>query len=268
MLAHSTFELAGRRDWRAGFTNLLDNELARWWRTRLWLIQCLIWGGIMILVLGPWNRGGRPMRMDDAMQQFTTMTAIFQAVGVIILMQSVLVGEKLDGTAAWVLSKPAARPAFILSKLIANSLGILLTMVVLCSAITFAFCVTSIPGFAARAAHEPARYLAVPAIAFLHHLFYASLALMLGACFKSRMAVIAVPAAILLAQFDLIRGLPALRSVLPVNLVMDIANREGAVASLLWGYSMDFYIPIMACVAAECFIFVLIAVWRFSREEF
>jgi ABC-type transport system involved in multi-copper enzyme maturation permease subunit len=45
-------------------------------------------------------------------------------------MQDAVVGEKKDGTAAWVLSKPLTRPAFILSKIIANSVGILLTLVV------------------------------------------------------------------------------------------------------------------------------------------
>ncbi len=61
---------------------------------------------------------------------YAVFAGMFPAVAVVIIMQGVLVGEKRDGTAAWVMSKPISRPAFILSKVLANSLGVLATMVV------------------------------------------------------------------------------------------------------------------------------------------
>ena len=39
-------------------------------------------------------------------------------------------GEESKGTTAWVLSKPASRPSVILSKVTANAVGVLVTMVV------------------------------------------------------------------------------------------------------------------------------------------
>ena len=45
----------------------------------------------------------------------------------LIIMQRVLVREKQQGTAAWVLSKPVTRTAFVISRLTVNSIAILLT---------------------------------------------------------------------------------------------------------------------------------------------
>ena len=55
----------------------------------------------------------------------------------IIMGQDAILGERLSGTAAWVLSKPLRRPAFILAKLIAYGLGLLATWVVLPGAIAY-----------------------------------------------------------------------------------------------------------------------------------
>ena len=62
---------------------------------------------------------------------------MFPAIAVIIIMKDTLVGEKQSGTAAWVLSKPVSRPAFILSKLAANSIGVLATIVILPGVVAF-----------------------------------------------------------------------------------------------------------------------------------
>ncbi len=55
---------------------------------------------------------------------------MFVAFGVMIIMQRVLVGEKHSGTAAWVLSKPVTRTSFVVSRLVVNSIAILLTSVI------------------------------------------------------------------------------------------------------------------------------------------
>ena len=54
---------------------------------------------------------------------------MFVAFGVMIVMQRVLVREKNSGTAAWVLSKPVTRTAFVVSRLVVNTIAILLTSV-------------------------------------------------------------------------------------------------------------------------------------------
>ena len=46
-------------------------------------------------------------------------------------------GEKREGTASWVLSKPLTRLAFVLSKVIANSVGVMVTMIIVPFCISF-----------------------------------------------------------------------------------------------------------------------------------
>ena len=64
-------------------------------------------------------------------------TGLFPAVGVVIIMQDTIVGEKREGTASWVLSKPLTRLAFVLSKVIANSVGVMVTMIIVPFCISF-----------------------------------------------------------------------------------------------------------------------------------
>ena len=120
MAVHSAFELVGGRGWLRGFGNLLGYELARWWKTRMWWIQCLIWTSIIGFMLGSVFFSAPDFSLQDAVMLYSIFAGMFPAVGVVILMQGAVVGEKKDGTAAWVLSKPVMRPAFVFSKLIAD----------------------------------------------------------------------------------------------------------------------------------------------------
>ncbi len=130
MANDSELTLVSQRGWRRGFDNLLDNEFGRWWRTRRWWIQSLIWVAVIGFLMGSIiMQGGNDSETVTLI--YGIFASIFPAVAVIIQMQSSLIGEKSDGTAAWVLSKPASRPAFILAKLVANSLSVLVTTVLI-----------------------------------------------------------------------------------------------------------------------------------------
>ncbi len=152
---------------------------------------------------------------------YAVFAGMFPAVAVVIIMQGVLVGEKRDGTAAWVMSKPVSRPAFILSKVLANSLGILVTMVIL-------------PGFVAyalffirtQAPLDPLRFIASLGVFFLNHLFYLSLTLMLGSLFANRGPVIGIALATLFLQQYLVGLLPVLRYLIPWTLVVPAKQRD------------------------------------------
>ncbi len=245
------------RGWSRGLGNLLGNELARWWKTRMWLTQSLIWAGTTVFMLYQTPR-------TWYYEAFDTIPGIFQTIGVIILMQGVLVREKRDGTAAWVMSKPTSRPAFILSKLLAYSFGVLTTMIGASGAVAYAFFSTS-----PRGVPEPTAFLSVLGVIFLSHMFYLTLSLMLGTFFKSYGPVIGVGAGLLIFSQRLIDDLPGLRYVLPWNLLIGLSGRgESAVYTLLVGQSIEPYLPIIAVVGAECVLFILISLWRFSLEEF
>jgi hypothetical protein len=154
MAGNSDFILVRERGWRRGLGNLLDNELSHWWKTRMWWIQCLIWGGITGSMLAGVIFGSAKLQLSEAVMIYCIFAGLFPAVGVVIIMQDTLVGEKQDGTAAWIMSKPVSRPAFILAKVIANSLGVLVTLVAVPAVLGYALL-----SFAAKAP--------IPALAFL-----------------------------------------------------------------------------------------------------
>jgi ABC-2 type transport system permease protein len=262
MSGNSDFVMVSERGWRRGFNNLLDNEFARWWRTRMWWVQTLIWAGMIGFMLGAVLFSTPDFKIEDGVMIYAVFAGMFPAVAVVIIMQGVLVGEKKDGTAAWVLSKPAARPAFILSKMVANSLGVLVTMVVLPGIVAYVlFFIRT------KAGMDPLLFMAGLGVIFLNHLFYLTLTLMLGSFFNSRGPVIGISLAFLFMQQYLIGLLPVLRYVLPWTLVVPLNNQsEVVVPALLSGQPIYSYIPIMA-VLVECVLFVLISLWRFKREE-
>jgi ABC-2 type transport system permease protein len=256
--------MVSERGWRRGLGDLLDNELARWWKTKMWWIQCLIWVGIVGFMLGTilFSAHDTPPSGEMAVL-YAVFGGLFPAVGVVIIMQGVVVGEKKEGTAAWVLSKPVTRPAFMMSKVIANSLGVLATMVVLPGSVAYA-----LNAVATRTPWDPLGFLAGLGVIFLSNFFFLSLTLMLGTFFSSRGPVIGIPLALWLMQQTLVGLLPALRYVLPWNLVIPIGQQMNAVAPcLLMGLHNYSPIPVMA-VTLESILFILIGLYRFSREEF
>jgi ABC-type transport system involved in multi-copper enzyme maturation permease subunit len=263
MSGNSDFVLVIEHGWRRGLNNLLDNELARWWKTRMWWIQSLIWVGLIGFMLASLLFGAADFNLQDGLMIYAVFAGIFPAVAVVIIMQGVLVGEKKDGTAAWIMSKPAARQAFILSKIVANSLGILVTMVVLPGVVAYVlFFIRTKTGL------DPLAFLAALGIIFLNHLFYLTLTLMLGSFFHNRGPVIGISMAFLFIQQYLIGLLPALRNILPWTLVVPLNNEtEAIVPALLSGQPIHSLIPIVA-VVVWCVMFILISLWRFNREEF
>jgi ABC-2 type transport system permease protein len=263
MAGNSAFELVNERGWRRGLNNLLDNELGHWWRTRRWWTQCLIWGAIVGFMMAAVVFGDASFQFTDGVMLYSIFAGLFPAVGVVILMQGALVGEKQDGTAAWVLSKPASRAAFIVSKLVANSLGVLATMVLVPGVVAFI-----ILSYSQKALLDPLPFLAAWAIFFLNHFFYLTLTLMLGALFSNRGAVIGIGLALLFLQQYLVGLLPFLVYLLPWTLAVPLNDQTAAVApALLQGQAVYSWIPV-AAVLVESILFVVIALRRFEREEF
>ncbi len=263
MPGNSAFEVIAERGWRRGLGNLLNHELSRWWKTRLWWVQSLIWGGMIGFMIGAVLFGSPDFKLEDGLMLYAVFAGLFPAVGVIIIMQGSLVGEKKDGTAAWVMSKPASRPAFILAKLVANGTGVLAILVVLPALIAYLLFL-----FGAKTALPPAAFLAAVGVIFLNHLFYLTLTLMLGSLFSSRGSVIGLGLGLLFLQQYLIGLLPVLRYVLPWTLVVPLNNQTDAIViNLLLDQPVHSYLPILV-VAVECILFILVAVWRFNREEF
>ncbi len=278
MAANNAFQPVDEHGWRAGFANLFRKESRDWWGTRTWWTRILVWGLIlngllaMVLFAAPPDAGqaaaqaGRIPEAKDVsgLTLFFVIAGLALSIGTIILAQDEIIDEKKQGTAAWILSKPVSRTAFILSKLLANALSILIIMVLVQGAL--AFVQVSI----ARGSLLPiGPFLGALGLLFLNLMFYLTLVLMLGTLFTKRGGVLGIPMAILLG-YQLIIGIaPSLGEIMPWALTMPLGQTAGSslALALALGLPLPSVTPIIA-TAAWCVVFTVMAVWRFNRDEF
>src|SRR5215217_4770161 len=141
--ANSALQPVTEHGWRRGFANLLRNENRQWWGTRKGLIHLLLWlivlNGLILLVGLPSSReSGDPVPLYTTLiQVFFQVGALATAIGVVTTAQGAIVREKQLGTAAWILSKPVARSAFVLAKFVAYAVGFVGLAIVLPSTIFY-----------------------------------------------------------------------------------------------------------------------------------
>ncbi len=179
------------------------------------------------------------------------------AIGVVIAAQGAIVGEKQLGTAAWVLSKPATRHAFVLAKFTTITLGFLVLAIVLPSIIFFGQIM-----FATGRVPPLGRFLAGGAVMLLHMLFYLALALLVGTFAHSRGPVAGTALGFLFAGLLVPDFLPQSAVVFPWKLA-DIAGglALGGALPATWSISV-------IATALWTVLFIGVALWRFGREEF
>jgi len=261
---NGVFQLKEGTGWSRGLDNLLGVELGRWFRTKKWWVQILLWAAIinaiLALVIISEDSGGAA----ELVVLFNVFLGVFATFGVCILMQGVIVGEKQLGTAAWVLSKPVSRPAFLLAKLIANLAGVALTIVLVQGLIAYLLIYlgsgTMLP---------PLGFLGGLGVQLVHLFFYITLTLMLGAAFSKRGPVIAIPLLFLFVQELLIGVFPVLAKALPWTLVVppDGSEYPSVAAVLMTGSQPLSYLPLLTTIGASV-LFVALALWIFERQEF
>ena len=265
MSGNEAFELVTEHGWNRGLGTMLRSGLRRWFKTRSWWVNCLIWGVAVIAIVGglAFSRPG-VTPLSIIIMVFTEIVGLFPAVGVVIIMQDALVGEKREGTAAWVLSKPVTRQAFLLSKLISNSLGVIVSMIVAPSIV--GYILISIDQ---QSLLNPIGFLECMLIFFIVDFFFLSLTLMLGVLFSNRAPVIGIPLAVVLLQQNLIGLIPSLRFILPSTLTFPMENSNPlAISLILHTPVQQEQWLILAMILFECVLFVGVSLWRFNREEF
>jgi ABC-2 type transport system permease protein len=263
-VGNGVFELKDGAGWSRGLDNLLGVELGRWFRTNKWWAQILIWAAIinaiLALVVISEDSGGTA----KLVMLFNVFVGLFATFGVCILMQGAIVGEKQSGTAAWVLSKPVSRPAFVLAKLIANSVGVAVTIVLVQGLIAYLIIYvgsgTMLP---------PLGFLGGLGVQLVRLFFYITLTLMLGAAFSKRGPVIAIPLLFLFVQELLMGFFPILAKLFPWTLVVPPDGSEylSVAAALMTGSQPLSYLPLATTVGASV-LFVALALWIFDRLEF
>ncbi len=249
--------------WAAGFGNLLDKELASWWKTKRWLVHLVLWPVVINLIpLITWLEGRRGATPESGLREsleiFVQVGGFFALVGAVLVTQSSVVGERHSGTAAWVLTKPTSRKAFILSKFVAITFSFLLLSLV---ASSIAFWVQM--GLTWKALPNVAHFAEAAGIVALHQTFYIAFTLMLGTLFNSRGPVGGVALGFWISGNILPNFLPKW-----IPIFMPWMMVQGAANIAIWRpYPIPLWVP-TGCTAVLTVVFLLVALWRFEREEF
>ena len=277
MASNSMFQVMNDRGWRAGLSNLTRKENRDWWGTRTWLLQGLTWlfiiDGLVLMIIFVSSApslqvGADPEtvrvladKMTVPLEKFFEIAGIALAIGVVILAQDEIIGEKRTGTAAWILSKPVSRSSFVLSKFIGNVPGIGVLMVLLPGAVVYLM-VSIYRG-------DPVPvwgFLGGLAALFLSLLFFLELTVMLGVLSNSRGVVLGIPLAFALLYLILGKFFSEAHEFLPQALTSASDETPAVAAALALGQPLSSFMPIVAS-AAWIVLFVGIAIWRFQREE-
>ncbi len=263
MTANDAFQRVNEQGWKRGLRNLLSAEMGGWWKTSAWWVQTLIWVGVVNMTIASVIWGSSSEEAPAGVALYALFSCLFPTIAVIIVLQDAVIGEKESGTAAWVLSKPASRTAFIVAKLIAHSLGVLVTMTLLPGIV--AYIQFSLAGGVWL---SPLNFLMGMAVIWLYQLFFLTLTLMLGVLFDQRGAVIGIPLALAFGSQMLMSIVPALNFVLPWRLAVGVENEAfSVVESIILGTPPFSWLPVFA-VAGFIGVFVAVAIRKFQHEEF
>jgi ABC-2 type transport system permease protein len=269
---NSQFQLVKERGWQRGLGNLLRGEFSSWFRSRKWWSQILIWLLSINLILFFTTLGAEEAaeaggEIPEIIALYSIFGGMFVMIGVMIVLQGAIVGEKRSGTAVWVLSKPVSRAAFVVAKVIANSVGVLLTAVLVPGVVAY----LEIGFLTPTGWLPPLHFLAGVGALGLHAMFWLTMTVMLGTFFESWGAVIALPLALAFGQQYLASLLPFLVHIYPWGIAAPVGSAEGEIpsvaVSLMTGTVPFSYIPLLATVVFSA-VFIAVAIWRFNRQEF
>jgi ABC-2 type transport system permease protein len=188
---------------------------------------------------------------------FFNFAILFGSIGMIILAQDEIIQEKQTGTAAWILSKPVSRSAFVLAKLLSNFVGGLIFIAGLTGAVAY------LEIFLAAGQAPPALpFVLGIGVILLTLAFYLSLVIMLGTIFEQRGAVLGIAVGVLLG------GLIASQFTALVSYFLPVKMPDIALA-LVQGQPLPaIAIAQLVTTAAWSLLFTLVALFRFGREEF
>jgi ABC-2 type transport system permease protein len=198
MVANTELQRVELTGWRTGLANLLGKENRAWWGSSRWLVQSVLWtvvvngcAALFMFVLPILTKMAPGTGMLDPLmigvELLFKLGPAALAVGAIVLVDDAIIGERQLGVTEWLLSKPVSRPAYVLSKLLAHSLGVLVILVGLQGALGY--------GLLSLYMGEPfplPPYLVGMAGMALHTLFYLALTLMMGVLTTNRRTLLGV----------------------------------------------------------------------------
>lgn len=249
------------RGWLNGFSNLFRKELVSWWGPRFWWMNLIRWtiftNGLFALVALAIRseplEAGQTLASTVAMIFFGFCSVVI-GILVIVRSQGSVIGERQAGTAAWVLSKPVSRQAFIVSKLAANAAGIGSFLAV--EGIIAYWNV----GFWAGQVLPLTGFIEACGLWILNTLFYLSFTLMMGTLMKSRGAVTGSAVGLLIVSQNA-GMLPVFANIGPFRLMIV------APALALGQPAQPGPLMLVATTALEIIVMAWVAGTRFAGEE-
>ncbi len=249
----------------SGLGPLLLKELRTWWGGRRWLWQAILWqiviNGLLLMVVFiiPPDAGLDPDPVVNGLQGFFSIGSLALAIGVMLLAGDAITGEVASGTAEWLLTKPISRPAFILAKLAAHTIGMLAVLIALPGLVAFGLLTLA-------GAPDAAGFVVGLAALALHTFFYLALTLMMGTLTNNRAVVLGIGLAVLFGG-QLLFSLLAVLSIAPVGLLTPWPLAQVALA-LANGQALppELFLP-LAATAAWSALFIAVALRRFQRIE-
>jgi ABC-2 type transport system permease protein len=264
--------------WSAGLRNMLHKENAKWWNWKSLAAQLIIWTVIINSMVAmavfiiphmsiPDNGSGSQEALDAldfspagvlklGLSMFFQIAGLALLVGGVIIAHDSILKERESGTAAWLLSKPVSRKAFVLSKLIANVIGLLVIVIAVQAIVAYALISIAIGSM------PPVMpFLGGLGIMSLTAMFYMVLALALGAFTLSRGVTLGLPIVIGLVGGALLSVVKELEYVTPWNL-------SGTALSVAQGAPLpDFAIFAIIATAVWVIVFAVAAIGRFEQAE-
>jgi ABC-2 type transport system permease protein len=247
--------------WQRGLANLWNGEVTRWFRTRTWWVQILIWASCTNLIYFFAAFSTRNEPSFEGIVIFFIMLALAGPIGACIIMQMEVVGETRAGTAAWILSKPVSRQSFILSKLFGNMLGLGVTMILAQGVIAYL-----ITGLVLDSWLPPVGFAAAMGVCFVNVLFYMTLTLMCGTIFDHPAPVIGIPMAVLFVQNFIGNSAPKLAQYLPWSLVVPLGAGRSPAMALATGEPVGSLTTLYTTLLLSL-LWVVIALVVFRRQE-
>lgn len=266
---NAALQLVDERGWRRGLSNLLRGEFSSWFKSRKWWTHILMWLVTINLILLFTIIGAKEAEKsgeagpEDTIELYGIFGGMFVMIGVMVVMQGAIVGEKKSGTAAWILSKPVSRAAFVISKLVGNTVGLLLTAVLVPGLIAYVQLYVALERWL-----PPLDFLAGVATLGLHMFFWVTLTLMLGTFFDSWGPIIGIPLALSFGQQFIVGFLPFLAYIFPWALSVPLGDEyRSLVWSFINGETPFSWIPLLSA-GFFSISFIAVAIWRFNRQEF
>ena len=259
-----------------GFSNLLRKENRAWWNTPRWWINALLWpailGGLASIMLFALPSLVATEQVDEVVAAggpvaygiqigisvFFRMGSVTLALGAVVLSQDLLLEEQQSGVTEWLLAKPVARRAYVLAKLAASALAILVLLVGLPSLSMYLLL-----SIRAGGPYAVLPFLKGIGVLAVHTLFYLVLTLMLGTFFKNRTAILGIAIGSALGGSMIGGFIKPLLWITPWILgnSTELMVMGQSVAPEMMAYPL-------AATVIWCLIFTLVALAKFERTEF